>query len=104
VLVLLLVAGWSVSPLRAAVAVTVLPLAAVAGARIGGPPQVRAAAGAMLVGGGVLALAWLPDARLAWTLVPQAVAGVGIGDPCEGRPPSALGGCRRSSRTARTPR
>jgi hypothetical protein len=94
-LVLLLVAGWSVSPLRAAVTVTVLPLAAVAGARIGGPPQVRAAAGAALVGGGVLALAWLPDARLAWTLVPQAVAGVGMGLAL-----TALGGGLLPERTA----
>jgi hypothetical protein len=94
-LVLLLVAGWSVSPLRAAVTVTVLPLAAVAGARIGGPPQVRAAAGAALVGGGVLALVWLPDARLAWTLAPQAVAGVGMGLAL-----TALGGELLPERTA----
>ena len=78
-LVLLLVAGWGVGPLRAAVTVTVLPLAALAGARIGGAPQTRAAAGAALLGGGVLAMAFLPDARAWWTVVPQAVAGVGMG-------------------------
>jgi MFS family permease len=78
-LVLLLVAGWNVSPLSAAVAVTIVPLAAIAGARIGGDQRRRAAAGCALVGGGVLALAWLPTASLWWTVVPQALAGVGMG-------------------------
>jgi hypothetical protein len=78
-LVLLLVAGWNETPLRAAAAVTVLPLAAVAGARIPGTPNARACAGSALVGGGVLALAWLPEARLWWTVVPQLLAGVGMG-------------------------
>ena len=78
-LVLLLVAGWSVPPLEAALAVSVLPIAAVIGARVPGDPRSRGAAGCLLVGGGVLALAWLPDASLAWTIAPQAVAGVGMG-------------------------
>ncbi|HEY4280015.1 MAG TPA: MFS transporter [Conexibacter sp.] len=78
-LVLLLVAGWAITPLAAAATVTVLPLAAVVGARAGGPPRVRAAAGALLVGGGVLALAWLPSANVAWTFVPQMLAGAGMG-------------------------
>ena len=63
-LVLLLVAGWSVPPLEAALAVSVLPIAAVIGARVPGDPRSRGAAGCLLVGGGVLALAWLPDASL----------------------------------------
>ncbi|MBI5104966.1 MAG: hypothetical protein HZB46_08285 [Solirubrobacterales bacterium] len=78
-LVLLLVAGWDVSPLRAAVTVTVIPAAALAGSRIGGSPRARAAAGCALVGAGVLAMAFLPDARLLWTVVPQAAAGLGMG-------------------------
>lgn len=78
-LVLLLVAGWAISPLAAAATVTILPLAALGGSRIGGPPRQRAAAGSLLVGGGVLALAWIPDAHVAWTFVPQALAGVGMG-------------------------
>jgi hypothetical protein len=78
-LVLLLVAGWSEEPLRAAVAVTVIPAGALVGARIGGPLERRAAAGCLLVGGGVLALALLPEAKLGWTLLPQALAGVGMG-------------------------
>jgi MFS family permease len=78
-LVLLLVAGWNVTPLSAAVAVTVIPLAAVGGARIRGDARTRACAGCALVGGGVLALAWLPGASLWWTVIPQALAGVGMG-------------------------
>ena len=49
------------------------------GSRIGGPPERQAAAGCLLVGGGVLALALLPEAKLGWTLLPQALAGVGMG-------------------------
>ena len=78
-LVLMLVTGWSVSPLGAAAAVSVLPVAALAASRVGGPARVRAAAGAVLVGGGVLALASLPDASPWWTVVPQLMAGAGMG-------------------------
>ena len=78
-LVLLLVAGWSVSPIGAAAAVTVIPLGAAAGTRVRGPARVRAAAGSALIGGGVLAIAWLPGAEIAWTIAPQALAGVGMG-------------------------
>jgi predicted MFS family arabinose efflux permease len=78
-LVLLLVAGWDVSPLHAAITVTVIPIAALAGSRIPGEPRARAAAGCALVGAGVLALAFLPDAHLLWTVVPQAAAGLGMG-------------------------
>jgi MFS family permease len=95
-LVLLLVAGWNVSPLSAALAVTVIPLAAVAGAQIPGDARTRAAAGCALVGGGVLALAWLPDASLWWTVIPQALAGVGMGLAL-----TALGGGLLPERTPR---
>jgi hypothetical protein len=78
-LVLLLVTGWSMAPLAAAATVSVLPLAALAGARIRGPAATRAAAGCALVGAGVLALAVLPEATPGWTLAPQALAGVGMG-------------------------
>ena len=61
-LVLLLVSGWSLEPLAAAAAVSVLPLAAFAGARIRGDAAMRASAGCALVGAGVLALAVLPGA------------------------------------------
>jgi MFS family permease len=78
-LVLLLIAGWAVEPLAAAATVTVLPLAALAGAQVNAPARPRALAGCLLVGGGVLALAWLPSASVAWTFAPQALAGVGMG-------------------------
>lgn len=78
-LVLLLVAGWDVSPIDAALAVTAIPAAALAGSRIPGDPRGRAAAGCALVGAGVLALAFLPDDHLAWTIPPQVAAGLGMG-------------------------
>jgi predicted MFS family arabinose efflux permease len=95
-LVLLLVAGWNVSPLHAAVTVTVIPLAALAGARIRGEQPARASTGCALVGGGVLALAWVPAASLWWTVAPQALAGVGMGLAL-----TALGGGLLPERTPR---
>jgi MFS family permease len=78
-LVLLLVAGWNEAPLAAAAAVSVLPLAALATRGAGGDPRARAAAGCLLVAAGTLALAFLPLASLWWTIVPQALAGAGMG-------------------------
>jgi hypothetical protein len=78
-LVLLLVSGWSIPPLEAALAVSILPAAALIGTRIGGPPGTRAAAGCALVGAGVLGLAVPGSASIAWTVVPQLLAGVGMG-------------------------
>jgi len=78
-LVLLLVSGWSLDPLTAALAVSVLPVAAVAGERIPGAAATRASAGCALVGGGVLGLAVLPDAEVVWIILPQILAGVGMG-------------------------
>lgn len=79
-LVLQLVAGWSLEPLAAAAAVSILPLAAIAGGRVaGGDERSRAAAGALLVGAGVLMLASVPNANVAWIVVPQILAGVGMG-------------------------
>ena len=76
---LLLVAGWSVSPLHAALAVSVLPVAAALGTRLRAEPRRLAGVGCILVAGGVFAMAWLPQARMAWTLLPQGLAGVGMG-------------------------
>ena len=78
-LVLELVAGWSVSPLRAAAGVTVLPVAAIAASRLRGDPLLRATAGCLLVAGGTAALAFLPGAHVTWTLAPQLLAGLGMG-------------------------
>jgi MFS family permease len=78
-LVLLLVAGWNEEPLAAALAVSVLPLAALATRNAEGDPRMLAATGCVLVAAGTLCLAFLPQASLAWTLVPQLLAGAGIG-------------------------
>ncbi len=78
-LVLMLVSGWSVAPLAAAAAVTMLPLAAVAGSFVPGAPGPRALAGCVLVAGGIAGLAFLPEASALWTLLPQLLAGFGLG-------------------------
>jgi hypothetical protein len=77
--VLLLISGWALSPLEAAAAVSTLPLAAFLGTRMPGDPAVRAIVGSTLVGAGVLSLAFLPTDAIAMTVVPQLIAGVGMG-------------------------
>jgi MFS family permease len=80
-LVLLLIEGWRLSPIGAAIVVSAMPLAALAGARIGptaGSARARAAAGAILVSGGLGGLALLPHADVALTLPPQLLVGVGL--------------------------
>ncbi|MCL6640408.1 MAG: MFS transporter, partial [Candidatus Rokubacteria bacterium] len=64
---LLLVDGWGLSPAFAGLVVTVMPLAAIAAARLTPPasdPGPRMAAGTILVAGGLAALALLP--RAGW--------------------------------------
>ena len=77
--VLLLVSGWSIEPLTAALAVSVLPVAAIASSRVPGDPMIRAVAGCLLVAGGIGCLALLPGASAWWTVVPQVLAGAGMG-------------------------
>ena len=82
-LVLLLVEGWRRSPAVAAVAVTAVPAAALAagplfrGLRAG--TRSEAVAGSVLIAGGLIALALLPGAELAWTIAPQVLVGLGLG-------------------------
>jgi predicted MFS family arabinose efflux permease len=78
-LVLLLISGWGIEPLAAALVVSVMPLSALAATRIAGPPGQRAALGALLVAAGAAALAFLPTASVAWTILPQLAVGVGMG-------------------------
>ncbi|MCW2603273.1 MAG: major facilitator superfamily 1 [Pseudonocardiales bacterium] len=81
--VLLLVEGWGRSPAAAALAVSIVPVAAFTArplariARAG--PRSETAAGCLLVAGGLAGLALLPSANLAWTLAPQALVGLGLG-------------------------
>ena len=82
-LVLLLVDGWGRSPALAAVAVTAVPIAALAagpvfrGVRAG--TRSEAVAGSVLIAGGLTGLALLPGAELAWTIAPQVLIGLGLG-------------------------
>lgn len=80
-LVLLLIEGWRLSPIGAAIVVSVMPLAALLGSRLGpaaGGERARAAAGAILVAGGLGGLALLPDAEVILTVPPQLLVGVGL--------------------------
>jgi MFS family permease len=81
-LVILLINGWRLEPLAAGIVVTVMPLAAIAAARFAGaiaPAWARAAAGVILISGGLAALGWLPEAGAAWTIPPQLAVGAGLG-------------------------
>ncbi|MGE5691788.1 MAG: MFS transporter, partial [Pseudomonadota bacterium] len=81
-LVLLLVDGWRMSPAAGGLVVTVMPLAAIVAGRVRMPGDgvaVRAAAGVILVAGGLCALAVLPHAGWGWTIAPQLLVGAGIG-------------------------
>jgi MFS family permease len=80
-LVLLLIEGWRLTPIGAAIVVTVMPLAAFAAGRLGpdvASARARAAAGAILVSGGLGGLALLPEAEVALTVPPQILVGVGL--------------------------
>ncbi|MET0614961.1 MAG: MFS transporter [Thermoleophilaceae bacterium] len=77
--VLLLISGWSIEPLVAALVVSVMPVSALAAARIGGPAGTRAVAGALLVAAGAAALAFLPTASVAWMILPEVALGIGMG-------------------------
>jgi Major Facilitator Superfamily len=82
-LVLLLVDGWSRTPAVAAVALSAVPVAALAagpafrGLRAG--TRSEAVAGSVLIAGGLTGLALLPGAELAWTVAPQVLIGLGLG-------------------------
>ena len=82
-LVLLLVDGWARSPAVAAVAVTAVPVSALAAGRVFRGVRVgtrsEAIAGSVLIAGGLTGLALLPGAELAWTLGPQVLIGLGLG-------------------------
>jgi len=111
-LVLLLIEGWRLSPIDAALVVSVMPLSALAGARLGervASARARAAAGAILVSGGLGGLALLPKAAVVLTLPPQAMVGVGLAlvlsalteTALSGRAPQAIhGGWTISARHA----
>lgn len=82
-LVLLLVEGWRQSPAVAALAVSVVPLAALLARPVAGlfkpSHHVEVAVGCFLISGGLACLAFLPSADLVWTIAPQAIVGLGLG-------------------------
>ena len=100
------------SPIGAAIVVSVMPLFALAGRRIGASvpsTRTRAAAGAILVAGGLGGLALLPKATIVLTIPPQILVGVGLSlvlsalteTALAGRAPQALhGGWTISARHA----
>ncbi len=77
--VLLLVVGWAMRPLSAALAVTLVPIAALAGFLVRGHAETRVVAGCVLIGGGIGALAFLPSNNVGWLVAPECVAGLGMG-------------------------
>jgi MFS family permease len=111
-IVLLLINGWGHTPLAAAAIVTVMPLAALAGYFLipaGIPARMRAISGAILIGGGLGALALLPAADWPWLIPPQLAIGAGLAlalgalteDALHGRSPLAIhGGWTLASRHA----
>jgi MFS family permease len=94
-LVLLLIEGWRLTPIGAAIVVSVMPLCALLGSRLNGlvsSARARAAAGAILVSGGLGGLALLPKAEVALTLPPQAMIGIGLALVLSALTETALGG------------
>ena len=102
-IVLLLIEGWRHSPIVAALAISVMPLAALAAtplARTVADSRARAAAGAILVAGGLAGLALLPRALIVATFPSQILVGVGLTlvlsalteTALEGRAPQAIHG------------
>jgi hypothetical protein len=80
-IVLMLIEGWLLTPIEAALVVTVLPVAALIGARIGNGVdsiRIRSAAGAILLAGGLAALGLLPKASVLLVIPPQILAGIGL--------------------------
>jgi len=94
-LVLLLIEGWRLSPIGAAIVVSVMPLCALLGSRVNGlvpSARARAAAGAILISGGLGGLALLPKAEVALTLPPQVMIGIGLALVLSALTETALGG------------
>ncbi len=94
-IVLLLIEGWQMTPIATALVVSVMPVAAIVGAKvlggIGSLPA-RAAAGTILLAAGLAALALLPSPEWWWTIPPQIAIGLGLGMTIEALTDAALHG------------
>lgn len=94
-LVLLLIEGWRLTPIGAAIVVSVMPLAALLGSRLDPlvpSAKARAAGGAILVSGGLGGLALLPKAEVILTAPPQVLVGIGLALVLSALTETALGG------------
>jgi MFS family permease len=94
-LVLLLIEGWRLSPIEAALVVSVMPLAAILGSkldRLVADARARSVAGAILISGGLAGLAFLPKAEIVLTLPPQILVGIGLSLVLSALTETALGG------------
>lgn len=94
-IVLLLIEGWQMEPIATALVVTVMPVSAIVGAKllgnVGSLPA-RAAAGTILLAGGLASLALLPEPTWQWTVPGQIAIGVGLGLTIEALTDAALRG------------
>lgn len=79
--VLLLIPGWSYSPIKGAAIVSALPVCSLVSRRVLGPPgdDVAATAGGVLLALGLAALALLPRGGVVLPLLALAVCGTGLG-------------------------
>ena len=92
-LVLMLVDGWGLDPIQAAAAVSVMPAAAIlASAATRFAVRGIALAGVILVAGGLVGLAILPDSEVVWTFAPQILIGCGLALTLGPLTTAALGG------------
>ncbi len=94
-IVLLLIEGWQMTPIATALVVSVMPVAAVVGAKlVGGVGSLpaRAAAGTLLLAAGLAGLALLPAPEWWWTIPPQIAIGLGLGMTIEALTDAALHG------------
>jgi MFS family permease len=79
-LVLLLTEAWGLSPLGAAVTVSVMAASAVvASALRPASDEAAVTAGVVALAAGLAALGLVPGASLWWTIAPQALIGLGLG-------------------------
>ena len=81
-LAVLLINGWRLEPAAAGAVLSAMPIAAIGAGRLArhrGSGTARAVPGVILIVGGLAALALLPRAGWAWTLLPQLAIGAGLG-------------------------
>jgi predicted MFS family arabinose efflux permease len=100
--VLLLIDVWGFTPLRAAAVVTAIPAATLAGRALSGRlgTAAAAAAGSLLLVGGLAGVAFVPASGAAWVVAGLALCGLGVGLAIPGLSGAALWGSRRPAESA----